>query len=118
MADPFATNPALDDLRAQSPEVVTMALRTDGPAPTLFPTGDLPAATASGNPPAMLTRLPWRLRHAAAKADASEWARLLNEYSRGIPDADLLAEFDGAAQDPANDDYIARVTAWASGLAS
>lgn len=114
MADPYAANPDIDDLRAASPAVYDIASR-EAPVPTLFPGGDVPAYTASGNPPRDLLKLPWQVRHAAAKADAAEWARLFREYAKGIPDADIGALFDPAAQDPANADYHARVSAWAMG---
>lgn len=112
--DPFAVNPALDELRERNLAVATIALR-EGPAPTLFASGDVPPYTASGNPPSALLNLPWRLRHAAAKADAAEWARLFSEYSRGVPDADLLIDFEPGSRDLANSDYLARVQAWAMG---
>lgn len=115
MADPFARNPALDDLRERVPAVVAIALR-EGPPPTLFPSGDVPPYVASGNPPAELLKLPWKLRRAAAKASAREWARLFNEYSKGIVGADAMAELDPAANDPANGEYLALVSSWASGF--
>jgi hypothetical protein len=114
MADPFARNPAFDDLRARNKAVATIATR-EGPAPTLFGSGDLPRYTASGNPPAALLDLPWKLRHAAARASQPEWARLFAEYGKGVPDGDVLAEFAPEAKDPANDDYTGRVRAWACG---
>lgn len=114
MADPFARNPAVDDVAEQSPAAYRAAL-TERPPPGLFPAGDLPAYTASGNAPRALLNLPWKLRHAAARADATEWARLFTEYASGIPDADVLAEWDPAADDPANREYLERVRAWAVG---
>lgn len=116
MADPYAANPAVDDLRAASPAVYDIASR-EAPVPTLFPGGDVPAYVASGNPPRDLLKLPWQARHAAAKADGAEWARLFREFAKGIPDADLGVLFDPAAQDAENADYLARVSAWAMGRA-
>lgn len=112
MADAFAANPHVEDLSAALRSVAT---RDTGPAPTLFPGGDLPRATASGNPPSQLMNLPWKLRHAAAEASQAEWAMLMNNYGKGVPDADLLAEFDPAAHHPGNADYEGRVRAWARG---
>lgn len=114
MADPYAANPALDDLRASSPAAVQAAMASGEPVPTLFATGDVPPFTASGNDPRHLLRLPWQLRHAAARADQREWARLFSEYSKGVPDADVAATFEPAAQDSANGDYIGRVQRWAA----
>lgn len=114
-ADPYARNPALDELRDRYGASMVDGWQRKAAAPTLFPGGDLPGYTASGNPSAALLELPWQLRHAAARADQAGWARLHAEYGRGVPDADLAAMFDPAADDPANGDYIARVTAWAHG---
>lgn len=110
MTDVYAANPLVDEV---APAIAALA-RREAPAPTLFPGGDLPAATASGNPPRDLMRLPWNLRHAAAKADQAEWARLMNEYA-GTPDADVAALFDPATNDPGNLEYKARVGAWVRG---
>jgi hypothetical protein len=106
--DSHARNALVDDYTQVAPY---MAARRSS-APTLFPGGDLPKATASGNPPSELLQLPWQLRHAAARADQAEWARLMNTYA-GNPDADIEMMFEPAADDPANWEYKARVSEWA-----
>lgn len=115
--DPQARNPLLDDYRQIRPEMVDYAERRDGRAPTLFPTGDLPVATASGNSPQELLKLPWQLRHAAAKASQAEWARLMNSYA-GVEDAAVEMMFEPAADDPANHEYHSRMSRWLSGFGS
>lgn len=117
MPDAFARNPAIDDLRERGHPIAALANRY-GTAPALFGKEDLPRYTASGNPPAALLDLPWKVRHAAAKAAQPEWARLFAEYGKGVPDADLAAEFDSASDEPANGEYLARVTRWASGFSA
>lgn len=108
--NPRALNPLMDELRADSDYYATRA--ASGDYPRLFASGDLPPYTASGNPPQKLMELPWQLRHAAAKADQAEWARLFNEYGSHNPDADLAIMYEPAAADPANDEYRGRITAW------
>lgn len=105
-----ARNPLLDELRIQGRSTAGAA----GSAPTLFASGDLPPYTASGNPPSELLRLPWQLRHAAAKADQREWSRLFSEYADN-PEADIAILYEPAACDPANDEYRARFAAWRMG---
>lgn len=107
--EPFALNPHLEAMRAKGLTPGT------GASPTLFPAGDLPQFTASGNDPKDLLHLPACLRHAAAKADAAEWARLFNSFATGSPDDDLAAQFDPAAQDVGNLEYEDRFRAWRRG---
>src|SRR5438045_4076162 len=58
----WARNPLLDEHRSES------VWEPKSPPPELFNSGAVPPYTASGNNPAELLRLPWQLRHAAAKA--------------------------------------------------
>lgn len=103
----FARNPRLAAMHGQSTPA--------SPAPTLFPGGDLPAATASGHDPRELLQLPACVRHAAAKADQAEWARLMNSYATGDPDDDIGALLDPASADHGNTDYQDRFSAWQRG---
>jgi hypothetical protein len=114
VADPYARNPAYDDMVAKAPDVYRALARKQAP-PTLFPNGDLPQYTASGNPPSALMDLPWQLRHAAARADQAEWARIHAEYGKGVPDADIAMMYEPAANDHGNADYQGRMHAWAMG---
>lgn len=102
-------NPLVDGYRASNPALTARALR-NSPAPTLFPTGDLPAFTASGIDPQALLQVPWQARHAVARAaTTTEAYALLNQY--GGPEGELLIG-DELANDPANQDYQRRVSAW------
>lgn len=104
----FARNPLLNERQAN------LGYMPKAPAPTLFASGDTPPYTASGNPPSELLKLPWQVRHAAAKADQAEWARLFMEYDRDDVDtSDLI--FEPAVHDPGNDEYLTRFAAWSSG---
>lgn len=106
--DDFGRNPLVEDYLQVAPHM--SAHRAT--APTLFATGDLPSYTASGNPPSALLNLPWQVRHAAAKADQAEWARIFSECA---DDAEYELMFGTAAHDPANDEYKQRVSNWAAG---
>jgi hypothetical protein len=110
--DARARNPLADDYRQINATTFAAASRK-GPPPTLFNSGDLPPYTASGNPPSALLQLPWQLRHAAARADQAEWARLFNEYGPGTgDDAAVAMMFEPAVSDPANGDYERRMHDW------
>jgi hypothetical protein len=112
MKDPkmFARNPLADELKT-NPMYAARAQRTR--PPTLFLSGDLPLTTASGNSPSDLLRLPWQMRHAAAKADQGEWARLMNQFGSGDDESVQYGlMFDAAVRDPGNDDYASRIQDW------
>jgi pyruvate/2-oxoglutarate dehydrogenase complex dihydrolipoamide acyltransferase (E2) component len=68
--DAFRPNPLVDDLRRSNPALHRLA-SAEGPAPTLFPGGDLPMTTAAGIDPAVLARVPWMARHGVASAVSS-----------------------------------------------
>lgn len=104
-----SSNPLVDGHRAANPTLTARAMR-NSPAPTLFPTGDLPAFTASGVDPQALLQVPWQARHAVARAaTTTEAYSLLNQY--GGPEGELLIGND-LARDPANQDYERRVGDW------
>jgi hypothetical protein len=88
----------------------------DGPQPTLFAGGDLPAMSVSGVDPAMLSRLPWQARPAAARAETrGEVFDMIERYTG--PDGNTAAELDampGGALYDSLADYRAAVDAWAS----
>jgi hypothetical protein len=107
--DPYAPNPLLDDLRQSNGQTVQAATR-GGPPPTLFSGGDVPPYTASGNDPRALMKLPWMVRHAAAKANAAGWARIFDEYANDPDAAAMSAE----AQDYGNSEYLQRMNDWGS----
>jgi hypothetical protein len=109
----YARNPHVDERRVSSPALVALA-RREGPAPTLFETGDLPPFTASGLDPQLLLQLPWQLRHAAATAtDRGVVLRMFEHYAG--PDGANLAEMEHR-RDPGNFAYAARVGSWLSGM--
>lgn len=105
--DAYAANPLLDDLRQVLATDVANAEQR-GPAPTLFPSGDLPAFTTSGADPAVLAQLPWQARHAAAAAHTPELVEILEDCAPG-PEAIANAI---AHDSPGRAQYIARVDAW------
>jgi hypothetical protein len=80
--DPYARNPLLDDARQSSAFAYAEAAK-DGPAPTLFNSGDLPIYLASGADPTLLMRLPWWVRHPAASASAAGLAGALERFGGG-----------------------------------
>lgn len=71
LVDPWAVNPLLDDANQSVPATVAAATVTNGQAPTMFDSGDLPPFTASGVDPRFLANLPWKIRHAAAMEASS-----------------------------------------------
>ena len=109
---PVATasgNPLVDGHRTSNPTLTARASR-NAPAPTLFPTGDLPAFTASGVDPQALLQVPWQARHAVARAATpAEAYALLDQY--GGPGGELLIG-DDMAGEPANREYERRVQNW------
>lgn len=107
--DPWARNPLVDDIRQADP-ALHRAASSEGPAPTLFQTGDLPIFIASGTDPAVLLRLPWQARHTAAAADAAELTELLEQYANQPAGAAYAF-----ADHPGNREYRARVHDWLSG---
>lgn len=72
-------NPAVYEMATRSPQGYRDALRASGGRiPTLFPGGDLPAATASGIPPSRLAAAHWAARPAiAAMTDRAEAEEML-----------------------------------------
>ena len=106
LVDPWAANPLVDGFTAMNPSLVAAAL-LDGPAPTLFESGDLPAFTASGVDVAILTLLPFGVRHYAATAEArGQVLQMVEEYGR---DPNASIESDGLSS------YIRRVADWLTG---
>ncbi|WBC13443.1 hypothetical protein O7600_20145 [Micromonospora sp. WMMA1998] len=82
-ATAYARNPLLDEARASNPQLVARAL-ANAPAPTLFPTGDLPAFTAAGIDPQALLNAPWQARHPIAEATTAAAAyKVMDEYGGG-----------------------------------
>jgi hypothetical protein len=85
--DVFAANPVLDDLRQVDPARLAAAQERNGPPPTLFQTGDLPLATASGIDPQLLTGVPYVARHALMNASAADAVAILEQFGAATPDA-------------------------------
>jgi e3 binding domain len=108
--DGFRANPLVDDLRRSRPALYAVAAR-EGTPPTLFNSGDLPLATGSGLSPAVLARVPWMARHAAASAPTAEAYRIIEEVTG--PDGDIAAH--AYADHPGVRQYGNRVRAWAMG---
>ncbi len=114
--DDYSPNPLVDDLRQALPNVYAMATR-EGPVPTLFETGDGPMFTTSGIDPAMLMKLPWCVRHAAARADRAQAQIMFERYASRSDAADAAAMASiNFGHDQGNSDYFMRVTSWASGM--
>lgn len=104
-----SSNPLVDGHRASNPTLTARAMR-NSPPPTLFPTGDLPAFTASGVDPQALLQVPWQVRHAVARASTTTEAyAMLDQY--GGPDGAHLVG-DDVATEPANREYERRVQEW------
>ena len=108
--DEYALNPLLEDARQALPYEYAEASRR-GPAPTLFPTGDLPVYMASGADPSLLLELPWPFRHAGATADQAHLAALLSDPL--AVGTSINAEGRPViAQDNENAAYRDRIKAW------
>jgi hypothetical protein len=99
--------------------LVSYVLKTAGPPPSgatppdFFVSGPIPPLTASGVDPALLVRIPWKLRHTAAMAEEpSTILGILEEIGGGfdITDDDPTLSLAGVR---AFDDYKNRVRDWA-----
>jgi hypothetical protein len=108
MTDQYSTNPLVDQLKRSQPAVHSIASR-ERPAPTMWQSGDLPALTASGADPAVLSQLPPGIRHLAASLPTRAALMALIDQQAGAPDGTII-------RSPEWDAYAARVTAWGSGL--
>lgn len=106
----WGRNPLLDEARSKDPDKTMRAFRTAGPAPTLFPTGDLPPFTASGIDPKALLQVPWLARHPIA-AEPSQAAayRMVDFYAS--EDGEIASKVDFTGH-PGNVDYRERMRAW------
>lgn len=102
----FAANPLLVEAQAAG-----LVRESSTPAPTLFPTGDLPPITASGMDPQVLLNLPWQARHPAAEAPTVQEAYRIVEDCGGGPDGEVIAAMEHAAH-PGNRAYQERVNQW------
>lgn len=112
----YARNPFLVQMQAEQPGWVREA-QANGPAPTLFPQGDLPWRTQSGIPVEDLLRLPWFLRHAYAEADLATAYALEEAFGKWDDAAAALFEsgaagFDLESCEAANEDYKFRFQSW------
>ena len=88
---------------------VTLA-EADGPAPTLFESGDLPDFTASGIDPQLLLKLPWQARHPVASAATQAVAyQLFAAYIDNVDGARIDAV---CTADDGIVDYVERVSMW------
>ncbi len=110
-----SANPLLTAARGHTPDRVVRA-SAQGPAPTLFPSGDLPAFTASGIDPKALMAAPWQARHAIAAAPTTAEAyRLLDDYSG--PEGAVAAELE-QGHHPGNQFYAGLMRAWLADAAT
>lgn len=114
-SDAYAANPLADAYRETNRETYAAAVNGGAP-PTLFSSGDLPVFTASGIDPSLLARLPWTVRHVAARADLATAHRLFDEYLPNGQRDDAIEKADSAAMthgnDLANIEYQQRVSLW------
>jgi hypothetical protein len=111
--DVFAANPLADDLRQVDPARYEAAKRRGGPVPTVFVTGDLPAATTAGIDPQLLAGVPYVARHALMNAAAGDAVAMLEAYGAATADAWDAAYF-AHCLDPGILAYEHRLTAWAA----
>lgn len=113
MSDAYGPSPLVTDLSVRRPSLFEMASeRAD--APTLFATGDLPPFTASGMDPALLHRLPYHWRHAAASNP--DGAEVLSWLEKAVQDPEVYGSADDGQPHPGLMDYRARMERWAGGL--
>jgi hypothetical protein len=102
----------VDGLKVTNPTLFKLA-SADGPAPTMFETGDLPPFTASGVDVKLAAQLPWQARFAFVAAPSqAEAYRIFETYAMDPDGASLSPEF--TASDGARD-YVSRVSQWAAG---
>lgn len=111
----WAANPLLDVARSRKPgRAVNASAKT--PPPTLFPSGDLPAFTASGVDPKALMAAPWQARHAIAAAPTTAEAyRLLDDYSG--PEGAVAAELE-QGHHPGTHFYTEQMRLWLANAAT
>lgn len=107
--DPWSVNGLLDDAVQAIPATVNAAIVSNGDAPTLFESGDLPPFTASGVDPKILASLPWKVRHAAA---ASPSTATVYKWLEQFVHAEPTVEWPTA---PGLDEYVGRFQAWLRG---
>ena len=107
------SNPLLAQLIARNPEVYSEAMSSGNPPPTMWPGGDLPPLTASGESPQFLTQLPWPARYSAARTPSrAALYELATRYGPASdPDAVAMAMLDHAADDDLVA-YVSRFETW------
>lgn len=100
-------NPLLNQVSKTQPAIVQVAL-TEGPAPTMWVSGNLPPFTASGLDPQVLNRLPWATRHwAAAEPDKLKVLGVIEQYG----------DFEGIEMEHSGlEAYKQRFSRWMSGI--
>jgi hypothetical protein len=105
-------NPLAAQLAREQPAVYASALSTNGPPPSLWPAGDLPAyVNGGGIDPTQLLALPWPCRPAAAR-DPGRAYSLQETYGSATDENEIklaLAEF---GDDPLVLDYMRRFSRW------
>jgi pyruvate/2-oxoglutarate dehydrogenase complex dihydrolipoamide acyltransferase (E2) component len=109
---PMSANPLVAKAHAERPGQAVKAA-AKAPAPTMFASGDLPAFTASGIDPQVLTQVPWNARHTLAQASTATDAYKIVEDFVGMDP--VAAEIHASAAGYQGDDaryYQARVGAW------
>lgn len=106
----YSANPCIDEAVVTSRNTFRAAL-VNGPAPTMFNGGDLPAATRSGLDPKELMRAPWMARHAIAEAKTLPEAVELLEMVSGPDGVDNAAMLE-LGHNPGVRDYQARFQHW------
>jgi hypothetical protein len=119
MSDPWGDHGPVVEIDVFDPNpLVTWVLKTVGPPPsgatppTFFNSGTLPPLTSSGVDPALLVRIPWKLRHTAALTpDRAVILGILEELGQfDITDDDPVLSEAGVR---AFTDYRNRVRDWA-----
>jgi hypothetical protein len=106
----YIRNPLVDSVLEASRTMYQNALNVAEP-PTLFNSGDLPAATVSGIDPQLLLDVPWQARHAVAAARTQAEAAELIELASG-PDADETIRMFELDRHEGNRAYQSRVDKW------
>jgi len=107
--DPWSVNALLDDAVQSIPATVNAVIVSNGDAPTMFESGDLPPFTASGIDPQVLASLPWKVRHAAAAEPSTAIVyKWLEQFVHSEPGVE-------APTAPGLDEFVSRFQSWLRG---
>jgi hypothetical protein len=104
-------NPLAAELAREQPGVYANALK-NGPPPSLWPGGDLPAYVAGGGiDPSQLLAIPWPARPAAARNPTRAY-EMLEAYGRADDPNEIAMALSEFGDDPVVTNYRARFSRW------